>query len=116
MQILYVDEYGEDLYLSEGGIIPSIGDTVSLEDEDWKVKSRTFVPMQTAVVIELTQTYLKSKTEEDGVGGRLQEMQRAIIEVKGRQDKQEKRTKSLREQAMSIRQHIRNLPKPKEIT
>ena len=116
MQILYQDEYGEELFLSESGQIPSIGDTVMLEEEDWRVRSRTFVPMQNAVVIELTQNLVRSK-EEDGTGTRLKEMGRAIVEINKRQDAGDKKIKSLREQSMSIRQHIRrNTPKPKEST
>jgi len=114
MQILYVDEYGEDLYLSIGDYVPMTGDTVTIDNEDWKVVSRTFHPIENAVIVSLTQNQVKSKAPTED-GDRLKEMQRAIVDVNKRQDLQEKRTKSLREQAMSIRQHIRrNQPKPKD--
>jgi hypothetical protein len=73
--------------------------------------------MQNAVIIEVTQNQMKAKTLEDGFGDRLKEMQRAILETNKRQDLQEKRTKALREQAITIRQHIRqNTPKTKDTT
>ena len=114
MKVIYIDEYGETLYRCENDNVPALGDTVSMDDEDWRIKSRTFVPMTNEVVIELTQNQVKSKAPTED-GDRLKEMQRAIVDVNKRQDLQEKRTKSLREQAMSIRQHIRrNQPKPKD--
>ena len=116
MQILYQDEYGEQLFLSEGGHIPAIGDTVNLDDEDWRVRSRTFIPMQTMVVIELTQNLVKPKKEDDN-SGRLAEMNNAIIAINKRQDISDKKSRMLKEQLVTVRQHIRrNTPKPKEST
>jgi hypothetical protein len=115
MQVLYIDEYGEDLYLAEDSHVPTVSDTITLDEEDWRVKSRTFVPQKNAVIIEVTQGPMKSKISEDIDEGRLNKMQHAILEVSNRQKLTEKRVKSLREQSMSIRQHIRrNTPKPKE--
>jgi hypothetical protein len=116
MQILYQDEYGEQLFLSESGQIPTVGDTIMLEEEDWRVRSRTFVPMQNAVIIEVTQNLVRSK-EEDGTGTRLKEMGRAIVELNKRQDVSDKKSRLLREQLVTVRQHIRRTtPKPKEST
>lgn len=116
MRVLYVDEYGEDLFAYESDIIPTSGDTVSIEDEDWRVRSRTFIPELSTIVVELTQNLIKSKASNED-DGRLKEMQHAILDITKRQNLQEKRTKSLREQAMSIRQQIRrNTPKSKETT
>jgi septal ring factor EnvC (AmiA/AmiB activator) len=116
MQILYQDEYGEQLFLSESGQIPTIGDTVQLDEEDWRVRSRTFVPMQNAVIIELTQNLVRAK-EEDGTGTRLKEMSRAIVETNKRQDVSDKKNRMLREQLVSVRQQIKQTtPKPKEST
>ncbi len=117
MKIIFVDEYGENIIDYAGDYIPVVGDTISIDDEDWRVRSRTFSPQIDIIVVELTQSQIKQKSPPDEVGDRLKEMQRVILGVSNRQDLQEKRTKSLREQAMSIRQHIRrNTPKPKETT
>ena len=117
MQVRYIDEYGTGLYWGQTAqpIAPMVGDAVIIEDEEYRVKSRTFLPEKDEVVIEVTQNIVKSRDAEDSTTGRLAEMQRAIVDINKRQDLAEKRTKSLREQAMSIRQHIRsNQPKPKE--
>lgn len=108
MQILYQDEYGAQLYLSEGGHIPAIGDTVSLVDEDWRVRSRTFIPVEDAVVIELTQNMIKASTKEDDNSGRLGEMHNAIIAANKRQDGQDKKHRLLSEQLVSMRTFLRN--------
>jgi hypothetical protein len=116
MQVRYVDEYGSGLFWGQTPqpIAPVIGDTVIIEQEEYRVKSRTFLPEEDVVVIELTQNQVRS-AEPNEVGGRLKEMQRAIVEVNKRQELTDKRVKSLREQAMSVRQHIkRNELKPKE--
>lgn len=111
MQINFVDEYGESLLDSRSEYIPSIGDTVSIDDEDWRVKSRTFIPKQNGVVIELTQTQVRLKATDDEVGARLKEMQRAIVEVNKRQDVHEKKSRILREQLVSVRTHLRTQQK-----
>jgi hypothetical protein len=108
MQILYQDEYGEQLYLSESGYIPAIGDTVNLDDEDWRVRSRTFIPMQSVVVIELTQNMIKSSVKDDDNSGRLAEMQNAIMATNKRQDGQDKKHRLLSEQLVSMRTFLRN--------
>lgn len=116
MQVRYVDEYGSGLYWGQTAqpIPASIGDTVVIEDEEYRVKSRTFFPVEDILVVELTQNQVKAKAPDE-IDSRLKEMQRAIVDVNNRQVLTEKRVKSLREQSMSIRQHIRrNQPKVKE--
>lgn len=115
MKILFVDEYGETLFSQDDGYTPTIGDAVSLEDEDWRIKSRTFIPALNLVIIELTQNLIRSKAPDED-GGRLKEMQRAIVEVNKRQDQHEKKSRLLREQLVSVRQYIRRNNKPKETT
>jgi galactokinase len=114
MQIIYQDEYGSGIYWGQSSYPAAVGDTVIVDDEEYYVTSRVFFPQEDKIVITVTQTIIRSKApQEDGT--RLKEMQRAIVDVNKRQDLQEKRTKALREQAMSIRQHIRrNTPKPKD--
>jgi septal ring factor EnvC (AmiA/AmiB activator) len=108
MQVRYVDEYGNGLFWGETKqpIAPNVGDTVILEEEEYRVKSRTFLPEEEVVVIELTQNQVRSKAPDE-VGDRLKEMQRAIVEVNKRQDSQEKKSRLLREQLVSVRTHLR---------
>jgi len=106
MQIIFIDEYGETILEHKGDFIPDVNDTVSIDDEDWRVKSRAFTPKQNGVVIELTQNQVKAKAPDE-VGDRLKEMQRAIVEVNKRQDSQEKKSRLLREQLVSVRTHLR---------
>ena len=110
MKIIYSDEYGEEIFRSGIGILPSIGDTVSIDDEDWKVKSRVFIPKEDSVVIEISQNMVRSKSSDDG-SDRLAEMQRAIISVNKRQDVVEKKSRILREQLVSVRTQLRNKDK-----
>jgi len=112
MQIRYVDEYGVGLYWGQTPqpIAPVIGDTVIIEEEEYRVKSRTFFPEKDVAVVELTQNQVKPKAPDE-VGGRLQEMQRAIVDINKRQDSQEKKSRLLREQLVTVRQYIRNQPK-----
>lgn len=114
MKIYYQDEYGEEIYVGNSTMMPQANDVINIEDEDWRVVSKTFYPEHNSIVVSITQNQVKSKAPTED-GDRLKEMQRAIVDVNKRQDLQEQRTKNLREQAMSIRQHIRqNQPKPKD--
>jgi septal ring factor EnvC (AmiA/AmiB activator) len=110
MKIIYSDEYGEEIVRVESGNIPTMGDTISIDDEDWKVKSRVFIPKEDSVVIEITQNMVRSKSSDDN-GARLAEMQHAIIAVNKRQDTQDKKSRQLREQIGSVKTYLRNRDK-----
>lgn len=108
MQIRYVDEYGSGLYWGQTAqpIAPMTGDTIIIEEEEYRVKSRTFFPEKDVVVVEVTQNLVRTKDTEDGTTGRLAEMQRAIVAVNKRQDTSEKKGRMLTEQVVTIRKHI----------
>ena len=110
MKIRYIDEYGNDVFDSNNSVgsnfLPLVGDTVTIDDEDYRVKSRIFYPMEDEAVVELTQNQIKSKSSDD-VGDRLAEMQRAIVKVNKRQDTQEKKSTRLNEQLVSVRTYLR---------
>lgn len=110
MKVIYSDEYGEEVFRVESTNVPYNGDVISIDDEDWKVKSRVFMPKEDSVVIEITQNMVRSKSSDDN-GARLTEMQRAIVEVNKRQDTQEKKSRHLREQLVTVRTHLRNKDK-----
>lgn len=107
MNIVYVDEYGEEIYRHKSGNVPYNGDTVSFGDEDWKVKSREFLPKEDSIRVEITQNMVKSKSTDDS-SGRLAEMQRAIVDIGKRQNTQEKKSRLLSEQLVTVRTHLRN--------
>ena len=46
MQIIYKDEYGVSLYWGASSHPANIGDTVIIEDEEYRVKSRIFSPVK----------------------------------------------------------------------
>ena len=116
MKIHYQDEYGEELYVAYNkNAVSRIGETVVIDKEEYRVKDVIWDAASDDVIVEVTQNPIRRAKEPTEVDGRLKEVQRAIVETNKRQDLQEKRTKSLREQTMSIRQHIRqNQPKPKD--
>lgn len=112
MKVYYQDEYGDDVYIQDLSdnvywkcIIASPGDSVMLNNEEWWVASRTFYP-DNGVVISISQNPRKNKDPEVKED-RLNEMKAVILDVQQKQNKQEKRIKALREQAMDIRSHIR---------
>lgn len=109
MQVRYVDEYGTGLYWGQTTqpIAPVIGDTVIIEEEEYRVKSRTFIPEKDIVVIEVTQNLSTSvKESKNNDSDRLNQMQRAILETNKRQDSIEKKTRAITEQVVTIRKHI----------
>lgn len=110
MKIIYQDEYGEEIYRSQQDIpsstIPNIGDTIVIDDEDWRVAERIFHPKQNTVVIEITQNLFRSQQKTAADTGRLAEMNRAIVELSKRQDSTEKKNRALTEQFVTVRKHI----------
>jgi hypothetical protein len=116
MKIRYEDEY--DQLVFEGitsSNPPAVDCSVVIGDVEWVVRSVTFYPEHDGVVVSLSESMPAEPKQPTSNNARLSEMQRAIVETTNRQNLQDKRVKSLREQTMSIRQHInRNQPKPKE--
>ena len=106
MKIQYQDEYGESLYSTNTDVIPSIGQSVIFEDEDYRVKNVTWMIEHNYVIIEITQNMIKSSQKEDSSSGRLNEMHNAILAVNKRQDAGEKKGRALNEQLTTVRKHI----------
>jgi len=106
MIIIYEDEYGNGVYWGTSTYTASVGDTVVVEDEEYRVKSRMFFPQEDKVIITITQNMLKPRQSEDSGNGRLNEMNNAIIQINKRQDAQEKSNRNLREQVGTVRKHI----------
>lgn len=108
MKIQYEDEYGEALYTSteDVTIIPAVGDFVMLKDEDYRVKSVTWMIDHNFIVVMITQNMVKSPKKEDDNSGRLSEMHNAIVALNKRQDSNEKKGRALTEQITTVRKHI----------
>jgi hypothetical protein len=105
--IFYEDEYGVLLYRDDKSVNPpNVGELVIIDEVEWHVKSRTFVPKKSMVVVEVSENPAMSRGSEVK-DTRLAEMKSAILEVQTQQTMHGKRIKALREQAMDIRSHIR---------
>ena len=106
MKIQYQDEYGESLHIADVDVIPSVGHSVIFADEDYRVKSVTWVIEHGYIIVEITQNAVKSVQKESDNSGRLNEMHNAILAVNKRQDASEKKGRAITEKVSSIRKHI----------
>ena len=106
MNIIYEDEYGEAVYLGESSFPAQVGDTVVIDDEDYRLKSRIFYPQYDKVVITVTQNMVKSGVTESVDNSRQNEMQHAILALSKKQEAADKKHRALNEQLVSIRKHI----------
>jgi len=109
MKIIFEDEYGNRLFDSENlSYIPTIGDSVILVDEEWKIKSRIFDPINSVIVLIVTQNIVRSGQKNTDNTNRLAEMNNAIITLGNDNKRIEKKNRALTEQITSIRKHINN--------
>lgn len=108
MKIYYQDEYGEELYTAYNkSAVPRIGESVVIDEEEYKVRDVVWKADSDDVIVEITQNLVRaSKETKDDTPGRLAEMQRAIVAVNNRQDTSEKKGRMLTEQVVTIRKHI----------
>ena len=114
MKIIYIDEYGEELYHAEMGVstIPRGGEHVVFQQEDYRVKSVTWDMDNDSVIVEITQNLVR-KQEKDDSEGRLREANNAIVALTKRVDTQEKKGRLLNEQLVSVRSYLRTQKAPK---
>lgn len=109
MKIYYKDEYDEILYTAYNKtVVPRVGDSVVLVDEEFRVKRVIWNVEQddVSVLVTLAENVIKVKEAQDGISGRLAEMHRAILDLSKRQDNTEKKSRALTEQVGSVRKHI----------
>jgi len=117
MKITIVDEYGAILKVAGERLgvthIPVVGDSWMFNNTEWVVTGRTWNPAMTEMIIAVEpmddQRETPNVTEDNS--GRLKDLQRAIVEVNKRQTVQEKKTRNLREQLVSMRSFLRNKEK-----
>lgn len=107
MQIIYKDEYGVSLYWGASTYPANIGDTVIIEDEEYRVKSRIFSPVKDEIIIVMTQGTYRAPVAESSVdAGRLNQLNSAIINTNKRIDATDKKNRALNEQLVTVRKHI----------
>lgn len=108
MNIIYEDEYGTEIYSREliVAIAPQPGDTIIIDEEDYRVKSRTFYPSNDALVVTVTQNMVRSNTTESTDNSRHNETKNAILALSKRQDASEKKNRALNEQIVTVRKHV----------
>ncbi len=104
--IIYEDEYGNEFQYRQTTIIPNVGDAVIIDEEEYRVKSRTLYPKVDSIVIIITQSIGRTSVAESSDTGRLSRLQSAIIETNKRQDAVEKKQRTLGEQISTVRRHV----------
>jgi hypothetical protein len=106
MTIVYKDEYGTGLYWGASTHPAGIGDTVIIEDEEYVVKSRIFMPEKDDVIIIVGQGSVRTPVAEGVGNSRHNQMRNAIIELTKRQDVTEKKHRALTDQVSSVKRGI----------
>ena len=106
MTIVYQDEYGTGLYWGKSSHPANVGDTVIIDDEEYRVKSRVFVPEKDDIIITVTQNMLRASVEESSDNTRQNQMHNAIIELTKRQDVNEKKHRAVSDQLGSVKRGI----------
>lgn len=106
MKIEYKDEYGEPLHSTNADMVPSIGHTVVLDGEEYKVRDVLWLIEHGYVIVEISQNIVRTPQKENTDAGRLAGVHNAILALNKRQDVSEKKNRSLNEQVGSIRKHI----------
>jgi septal ring factor EnvC (AmiA/AmiB activator) len=106
MQIIYKDEYGVSLYWGASSHPANVGDTVIIEDEEYRVKSRIFSPVKDEIIIVMTQGSVRAPVAESNESGRLNQVNAAIMQTNKRIDATEKKNRALNEQLVTVRKHI----------
>jgi septal ring factor EnvC (AmiA/AmiB activator) len=107
MNIIYQDEYGSGVYWGASTHPANIGDTVIVDAEEYRVKSRIFYPQEDKIVITVSQgSYRAPVAESSSDNGRLNQLNAAIINTNKRIDDTEKKNRALNEQIVSVKKHI----------
>ena len=107
MQIIYQDEYGTGVYWGASTHPANIGDTIIVDGEEYRVKSRVFFPQEDKIVITVSQgSYRPPVAESSSDAGRLNQLNAAIINTNKRIDASDKKSRAVTEQVGSIRKHI----------
>ena len=118
MRITYEDEYGNILLDSDMDYVASIGDSVVLGGEVYRVKTREFEPEENKIAVIVTQGSIKQPVAESKDAGRHVQLHNAIVELNKRQDLSEKNHRALTDNLSSVKQSVnrqfKELKQPKK--
>lgn len=106
MKILYIDEYSQEICSLNEGVIPSIGDTVSF-DEDYYVKNIIWEPKNNSVSVVLTET-LSSDKRDDITESLKSVPDKANREIYITVSQILKEVRSLKNEIQNVKQHVKN--------
>jgi hypothetical protein len=105
MKIYYRDDYGTDIHSRDSDAVPRVGESVSFVNEDWRVKSVTWMIQEDAVIVELSQTVVRV-AEENSLQETVADLKKTVTGIMQSQQAGEKKTRQLREQVATLRQGI----------
>ncbi len=105
MKIYYQDDYATTIHTRDSDAVPRVGENVSFVDEDWRVKSVTWMVEEDAVIVVLSQTVVRV-TEESSLQETIADLKKTVTGVVQTQQVQDKKTRQLREQVATLRQGI----------
>lgn len=105
MKVYYQDGYGVNIHEHNTDAVPRVGEAVSFVDDDWYVKSVTWIIEEEAVVIVLSQQVIR-EIKEDVLKETVADLKKTVSGVVQSQQMQEKKTRQLREQIATLRQGI----------
>ena len=105
MKIYYRDDYAVDIHSRDSDAVPRVGENVSFVDEDWRVKSVTWMVEEDAVIVELSQTVVRV-AEENSLQETVADLKKSVAGILQSQQAGDKKTRQLREQVATLRQGI----------
>jgi len=106
MNVYYLDEYDVELLKINSDLIASVGDTVIIDDEEYRVKARSIYPDKNTIAITLTQNTVRTSQKEDVNSARLAEVGNAIIKANKRIDEVQKKNTVLTEQVGTLKRNL----------
>jgi hypothetical protein len=107
MKIHYQDDYHETIYTAYNKeVVPRIGDAIMFDEEDYRIKDVIWAVEIDEVIVMVTQNLVKNQ-KEDGTDTRLAEVKSAILNLDKKVKTQEKKSKLLSEQLVSVRSYLK---------
>ena len=104
MKVTFIDEYDEELLITESGPVPRVDDSVLIDEEKYYVKDVTWNINTQQVKVMLSETQKHERKEEPVViTSGLKEAKLAIEKA----DRALKETKTLRTELVTVRQFLK---------
>ena len=105
MKIYYRDEYDVDLHTKDSDAIPRVGENIQFVNEEWIVKSVTWMIEEDAVIIHLSQTTIRT-VEKNVLSDQVSSLNHEINKIKETQNLTNKKARQLTDQIATMRQGI----------